>query len=82
MEHMESFKSAIWMVITGIVTGLLNKFLVEILWRKYMKTWANETKRKICSEKDRIYAIIQAMKKVHLPPPDWDEDHIKNSTSC
>jgi hypothetical protein len=85
MEHMESLKSAIWMVITGIVTGLLSKFLVEVLWWKYMKnikTLANRIKVIICNERDRIYAIIQAMKRVHLPSPDWDEDYTKNSTSC
>lgn len=63
----------------GIVTGLLSKFIVEILWRKYMRSWASELKGKICNEKERISAIIRAMKKINLPAPDWNEDRIKNS---
>ena len=82
MEYMDSLKSVIWMVIMGIVTGVLSKVLVEILWRKYMKSWSNEIKWIICNERDRIYAVIKAMRRVHLPAPDWDEDHTKNLTHC
>jgi hypothetical protein len=78
MEHTELVESVIWMVSMGIVTGLLSKFIVEILWRKYMRSWENELKGKICYEKERISAIIRAMKKINLPAPDWNEDRIKN----
>jgi hypothetical protein len=76
MEYLESIESVIWMVLMGIVTGLLSNILVEIIWRKYMRDRANEIREKICSKRDEIYSFIRSIKKVQLPAPDWDEDHI------
>lgn len=67
--------SVIWGVIIGVFTGLVSKILVEILWRKFMRAYMKEIKRKTIMELDQVSAIIHAMRKVHLPTPDWDEHH-------